>query len=195
MDVAQSDIDEWMDGNEDDADRLVAADASTNGDSIETEDAPANGQATDPPEAALPPNATSINALRSSLTNSLTHNPNSPPAVANESSNSPTSMRGSGLLARRQATNPVSPEVQAMNGNIDLPERLETDDGHVQLEQQRTRTQTPDADQTPAGEGPLTPRNNAGPFVFDGSAGRTESRHPVVPGIPEVVNGTQAPAS
>ncbi|KIV93312.1 hypothetical protein PV10_04535 [Exophiala mesophila] len=195
VDVAQSDIDEWMDGNEDDSDRLAAVNASNNVDTTETEDASADGQATEPPEAALPATATSIDALRTSLSNGLTQNPNSPPAVANELSNSPTSMRGSGLLARRQATNPVSPEVQAMNGNIDLPERLEPDDSHVQLDQQRTRTQTPDIDHTPAGEGPLTPRNNAGPFVFDGSAGRTEARHPVVPGIPEVVNASQASAS
>ena len=34
------------------------------------------------------------------------------------------------------------------------------------------------------GEGPLTPRNDAGPFVFDGSAGRVPDARPAV-----VVNG------
>ena len=34
-------------------------------------------------------------------------------------------------------------------------------------------------------EGPLTPRNDAGPFVFDGSAGRTPSRR-AVPNLAEV---------
>lgn len=39
------------------------------------------------------------------------------------------------------------------------------------------RAPTPDAPpDVISGEGPLTPRNNAGPFVFDGSAGRSGGR-------------------
>ena len=86
----------------------------------------------------------------------------------------------SGLLARRQAANPGSPELHTVN-SIDMPGRRSNDvdmsggllsDGAL-LSEQQTRTETPDiAEQIIAGEGPLTPRNNAGPFVFDGSAGR-----------------------
>lgn len=37
--------------------------------------------------------------------------------------------------------------------------------------------ENPTAADVIAGEGPLTPRNNAGPFVFDGSAGRASAGH------------------
>jgi hypothetical protein len=65
-----------------------------------------------------------------------------------------------------------------MNGGIDMPGRPNDVEMSNTLDQQRTRTETPDgsrvtsAEQIISGEGPLTPRNNAGPFVFDGSAGR-----------------------
>lgn len=39
------------------------------------------------------------------------------------------------------------------------------------------RAATPTSADIIGGEGPLTPRNNAGPFVFDGSAGRVGGRH------------------
>jgi hypothetical protein len=99
-----------------------------------------------------------------------------PIEIPKDSNVSTASLRSSALLARRQAANMVSPELTAMNGNIDMPDRPDEDDMHVQLDHQRTRTQTPDPEQILAGEGPLTPRNNAGPFVFDGSAGRADAR-------------------
>lgn len=125
--------------------------------------------------------------------------PEDPPEAVSqpveEVDGSPTPLpRTSGLLARRQATNPASTELTSMNGNIEMPDRPDEDDMNVHLEQQRTRTQTPDIEQVIAGEGPLTPRNNAGPFVFDGSAGRSDPRQLVVPGIPEVAGGN-SPAS
>ena len=38
---------------------------------------------------------------------------------------------------------------------------------------------TPTAGEVPGPEGPMTPRNDAGPFVFDGSAGRASGRRAV----------------
>jgi len=74
-----------------------------------------------------------------------------------------------------------------MNGSIEMPDQPDDDGMNVQLDHQRTRTQTPDPEQAAgSGEGPLTPRNNAGPFVFDGSAGRSDAMQLQVPGIPEV---------
>lgn len=94
-----------------------------------------------------------------------------------------------GLLARRQANNPGSPEVHSVN-SIDMPGRANDVEMGNPLEQQVTRTETPDqgqmtAEQIVSGEGPLTPRNNAGPFVFDGSAGRAGRRVLAIPEITE----------
>ena len=110
-----------------------------------------------------------------------------PPTHSDESNEDNThSIGNSGLLARRQAANPASPEVRSVNG-IDMPNRPNEVEMSNVLEEQRTRTETPDvAEQIIAGEGPLTPRNNAGPFVFDGSAGRNSGR---VVAIPEVTEG------
>ena len=38
------------------------------------------------------------------------------------------------------------------------------------------RVATPTAGEAPGPEGPMTPRNDAGPFVFDGSAGRASGK-------------------
>ena len=88
----------------------------------------------------------------------------------------------SGLLARRQAINPNAAEARPVNG-IELPEPPIVESIHTHLDQLRTRTKTPTGtDHIVGGEGPLTPRNNAGPFVFDGSAGRA-GRNLVVPTV------------
>lgn len=96
----------------------------------------------------------------------------------------PTSMSNSSLLSRRQerALSPsdsLAPPVQ----NIPMPTRPTETEMQQQLAQQRTQTESPNAEQIIAGEGPLTPRNNAGPFVFDGSGSRTANtrRHLHVP--------------
>ena len=68
-----------------------------------------------------------------------------------------------------------------MNGNIDMPDRTDESEVGAELEQQRTNTQTPDPTDMITAEGPLTPRNNAGPFVFDGSAGRSDVRQLFIP--------------
>ena len=82
------------------------------------------------------------------------------------------SLSGSSLLSRRQAANPASAEIGSMNG-IPMPQRYDPDETTNELQPEITRTGSPDA--IISGEGPLTPRNNAGPFVFDGSAGRPSS--------------------
>lgn len=91
----------------------------------------------------------------------------------------------SSLLSRRQerAFSPpahgLSPPVQS----IPMPTRPTETEMQQHLAQQRTQTESPNAEQIIAGEGPLTPRNNAGPFVFDGSGSRTGNtrRHLHVP--------------
>jgi len=90
---------------------------------------------------------------------------------------------GGGLLARRAATNSGSPEARPTNG-ITIPARPEQEE-KAHLVHLRTGTDSPTAEQIIAGEGPLTPRNNAGPFVFDGSAGRGGARRLTVPVIAE----------
>ena len=80
----------------------------------------------------------------------------------------------SSLLSRRQdratSENNLSPR------GIPMPTRPTETEMHNHLAQQRTQTESPNAEQIIAGEGPLTPRNNAGPFVFDGSGSRTGNR-------------------
>jgi len=76
----------------------------------------------------------------------------------------------SSLLSRRQdrtslPENNLSP---TLNGIL-MPARPTETEMQDHLAQQRTEIESPSADQIIAGEGPLTPRNNAGPFVFDGS--------------------------
>jgi hypothetical protein len=89
--------------------------------------------------------------------------------VAEHTSNHPTTH--SGLLARRKANQSASAEAASMNG-IDLHNQLEPSTTNT-TEVDRLGATTPDVGEVLLGEGPLTPRNNAGPFVFDGSAGRS----------------------
>lgn len=84
--------------------------------------------------------------------------------------------RNSALLSRRQATNPASPEIASVSNAIDVPPR-KSGEGRRNLS--ATRTQTPDGERIINGEGPLTPRNDVGPFILDGSAGRASGRRVV----------------
>ena len=107
------------------------------------------------------------------------------PDVATETSSRPevarrSSISSSGLLSRRQATNPASPELNSVNG-LEMPQqRFDADETTNELEPEITRTESPDPANIISGEGPLTPRNNAGPFVFDGSAGRPSSNRRLI---------------
>lgn len=96
----------------------------------------------------------------------------------------------SSLLARRAAANTGTQDPQSVNG-INMPSRPNQEELETQLTQQQTRTESPNADQIIASEGPLTPRNDAGPFVFDGSGGSGVTRRLTVPSLPEITEGTQ----
>lgn len=86
-----------------------------------------------------------------------------------------------GLLTRRHESNPASPDIASVNP-IDMPGRRENGTVGSVLQHGLTRTVSSNGEDVIAGEGPLTPRNNAGPFVFDGSAGR-DTRRLTVPSI------------
>lgn len=154
-----------------------------------------NGQVTGGPESS---NAPAANVISEAGQSAMEISPENPPVTITHpertsgDSASPIALRTSGLLARRQATNPESTELSNMNGNLDMPDQGEDTDIGAQLEQQRTNTQTPDPTEIVAGEGPLTPRNNAGPFVFDGSAGRTDARQLLVPNVAQVADANRS---
>ena len=79
-----------------------------------------------------------------------------------------------GLLSRRQASGaaPTEGSSDAVH-DIELPDAARSTAAASSNPVDIARVQSP----VPTGEeGPLTPRNNAGPFVFDGSAGRDGSR-------------------
>ena len=79
--------------------------------------------------------------------------------------------RNSTLLSRRQASKPASPEIASVSNAIDVPGRSGANGANLEI----ARTQTPDGERIISGEGPLTPRNDVGPFILDGSAGRGSS--------------------
>lgn len=105
--------------------------------------------------------------------------------VVQPSTNPQAMMSNSSLLSRRQerAMSPASDSLSPPVQNIPMPSRPSETEMQQHLAQQRTQTESPNAEQIIAGEGPLTPRNNAGPFVFDGSGSRTGNtrRHLHVP--------------
>lgn len=85
-----------------------------------------------------------------------------------------------GLLSRRQTSNgSASPGFASVNG-IEIPRSSTTAGQLARILPNDTpgalRTATPTAADIIGGEGLLTPRNDAGPFVFDGSAGRASAR-------------------
>lgn len=91
----------------------------------------------------------------------------------------------SGLLSRRQDRPTLAPAIGSDSLSppvnvISMPKRPTEAEMQDILALQRTQTETPGNELIIAGEGPLTPRNNAGPFVFDGSGSRTGSRRQLV---------------
>ncbi|MCJ1415628.1 hypothetical protein MMC32_001960 [Xylographa parallela] len=115
-----------------------------------------------------------------SITNATNEHPAATPL-----SNQPTPSSGPSLITRRLASRPsfgVVNEVPALedtNMNIDLA----TNQSAIPHSPPITpcaagglRTPTPTAGEALDHVGPLTPRNDAGPFVFDGSAGRSAGR-------------------
>lgn len=192
VDIAQSDIDEWMDNTDEAENQVTEANAEPVREPNAASSEPTSDQV--PGELGAANGPTTANRQPDQTTTNVPEDPSvtvTQPDINHNTHSSPISIRTSGLLARRQATNPVSPELTTMNGNIDMPDRADESELGVQLEQQRTNTQTPDPAEVIAGEGPLTPRNNAGPFVFDGSAGRSDARQLFVPSLAQVADGSR----
>ncbi|ETI21455.1 hypothetical protein G647_07802 [Cladophialophora carrionii CBS 160.54] len=191
VDLAQSDIDEWMDNTDDPENQATEANAERTNEPNATSTEHMNGPLTGGLAADNSPSTADSQANQDTL--SIPENApvavTQPEIITDGNASSPLPIRTPGLLARRQATNPASPELSTMNGNIDMPDRADETELGGQLEHQRTNTQTPDPAEIIAGEGPLTPRNNAGPFVFDGSAGRSDARHLLVPSVAQVADG------
>ncbi|EXJ78864.1 hypothetical protein A1O1_09266 [Capronia coronata CBS 617.96] len=189
VDVAQSDIDEWMENTDDAENQTGDADGGTNNDTDANALPRTDGNVTS--EASEVDTNAAIDTIDVDITTTDIV-PDDLPVTTHsregDSDNNPSPLppRTSGLLARRHAANPASVGLHTMNGSIDMPDQPDGDEMGVHLE--ATRTQTPDIEHIIAGEGPLTPRNNAGPFVFDGSAGRSDAGHLMVPGIPEVTS-------
>ena len=95
-----------------------------------------------------------------------------------ETTNSPAQISGSGLLARRHASVSAAGQLEnsAVRG-IALPDATSATAPVDIPGQGQARISSPvSTADVLSGEGPMTPRNNAGPFVFDGSAGRSASR-------------------
>jgi E3 ubiquitin-protein ligase DMA1/2 len=94
-----------------------------------------------------------------------------------------------GLLSRRQTSNAASSSgITPVNG-IEIPRPSNDDAQLAPVVSNETlgglRTATPTSAEIIGGEGLLTPRNDAGPFVFDGSAGRIGGRRLTAPAMDE----------
>lgn len=99
------------------------------------------------------------------------------------SPNPPTELQRPSLLSRRMASRSSVGAIE----EADVPENGEADGMNVDFVDHSSavqdmqvsrglRTPTPTGGESLDHVGPLTPRNDAGPFVFDGSAGRAAGR-------------------
>jgi hypothetical protein len=163
VDVAEEDMEEWMENAGDSEDPGRAPDNAASGPGLNVrseEDTAQIGTAISTDNNM--PDADQETGSIDEGTGELT-------------SNQPTSL--SALLARRQAAQPASGEVALVNG-IDMPNQLTLSTTNT-TEADRLGADTPDVGEVLSGEGPSTPRNNAGPFVFDGSGGGSAGRRAV----------------
>lgn len=100
----------------------------------------------------------------------------------------PSQAVSNGLLSRRQTSiSAASPPMPPVNG-IEIPRpSINAQLAHVVSNETvgTLRTGTPTSAEIIAGEGPLTPRNDAGPFVFDGSGCRGNARRLTVSAMDE----------
>jgi E3 ubiquitin-protein ligase DMA1/2 len=160
VDVAEEDLEEWKD---------------TAGELDEPSHAPDNTVAASGPNVRSDEDTAQIGAAISQDNNMPDADQeigNVNETVEEPASNQMTSLGG--LLARRQATQPASGDIASVNG-IEMPNHLTPSTTNT-TEVDRVGAATPDAGEVLPGEGPLTPRNNAGPFVFDGSGGCSSAR-------------------
>ena len=165
VDVAEEDLEEWMDNAgeaEDPIPAPIKAPPPPPSDMRREEDTAQTGTAT-LPEHDMQDADQEMGSIDET--------------VDEHTSNHPTTL--SGLLARRQAAQSASGEAASING-IEMPNQLAPSTTNTTAVD-RLGAVTPDAGEILT-EGPLTPRNNAGPFVFDGSAGRSVGGRSTVPG-------------
>jgi len=119
------------------------------------------------------------------------------PSVTSTSSDPINGVNSANLLSRRGARRisppfPTVTETRSLSGPVQYlrpitPTQPLLGDG---LDEASLRTPTTDM---LIHDGPMTPTNNAGPFVFDGSAGREGSRRAVA-GLPERVGNNSSDA-
>ena len=163
VDVAEEDLEEWMD-NAGEADDSIPA--------------PTNAPPPPPSDLRREQDAAQIGtaiSLENDMQDADQEMGTIDESVDERTSNQPMTL--SGLLARRQAAQPAAGEAASISG-IEMPNPLAPSTTNT-TEVDRLGAATPDAGEALSGEGPLTPRNNAGPFVFDGSAGRSSGRRAV----------------
>ncbi|KAL2429319.1 E3 ubiquitin-protein ligase DMA2 [Exophiala dermatitidis] len=193
VDIAQSDIDEWMENADDAANQTGNENGEAHNETDASVNAHTDGDATDEQRSDDMDAANDTGDVDITTTDiNLDPAPELTSGLGDRLEGGPSTAVGaqnSGLLARRQASNPSSTGIHSMNGNLEMPQHPDEDEMDVHLE--HTRTQTPDIEHINPGEGPLTPRNNAGPFVFDGSAGRSDAGHLSVPGNSKVTDGSE----
>ena len=92
----------------------------------------------------------------------------SPPNIRTISDPANGTTTSTNLLDRRSTASPEHGGIMMQYLRSITPTQALMDDE----EPRRTNSQTPTMDML-VGDGPMTPTNTAGPFVFDGSAGRT----------------------
>jgi E3 ubiquitin-protein ligase DMA1/2 len=163
VDVAEEDMEEWMDnaGEGEDLSHAPENTASGPGSNVRSEEDTAQIGAAVSRDNEMPDADHETVTVGESVRDSNNHQP----------------VSVSGLLARRQAAQPASGEIAYVN-SIEMPNGLAPSTTNA-TDVDRSGAATPDAGEVLTREGPLTPRNNAGPFVFDGSAGRSGGRRAV----------------
>ena len=174
MDVVEEEVDEWMDNTGDgadsnglagDSDRSALALDGSNG-VPEESTAALNVHGLDTPGIADTPSAASLYAQASGDVRDSSV----------DQSSSPT--QSSGLFARRQASNAAFQDTNTASGvNIAAPGQSREGTNRVGSLDVTSNTDIADI---VSGEGLLTPRNDAGPFVFDGGGGQSSLQRPII---------------
>lgn len=169
VDMAEEDMDAWME-NGADTDEHLENDQSNGPEGLEN-------------DADLTPPTTNTNSTDEGP---LTTSEATPAVTQPADTTTPTAVSGS-LLTRRTVGFAGVKDSSTVN-SIPIPARPKEEEIQNELARQQTATSSSSGDQIITGEGPLTPRNNAGPFVFDGSGGTGDNRRRTlfVPGLFEV---------
>ena len=178
VDVAEEDVDEWME-NAADAPDAVNPTAENSGGEADVPEAPENGNRAEDERAQVAAPTRPAPEIPDSEQNEDEEITGLEDEAVESDSNEHQPGSLASLLARRQASNPAASQISSMNG-INIPSGRGEPDAEAN-DLSRLNTATPDAAEILSGEGPLTPRNNAGPFILDGSAGRPSGHRGVIP--------------